>query len=131
MGTIFEVKMAHSRLLWIEVTPPPPSPPPPSPRAGNNPVTLVPAKIILDVYHICCLFSYLHRSHLIIRARFGSVSCRITMFGAMFTHETKTVRIVPDSFSYHMLMWSRDAPDCWSRAYRIHAEPYKHDPNPI
>ena len=43
----------------------------------------------------------------------------------------KTVQVVPDPFSYHLLMRSRIVPDCWSRAYRIHAEPYEHDPNPI
>ena len=44
----------------------------------------------------------------------------------------KTVRIEPDPlFSYHLLMRSRVAPDCWSRAYQIHAEPYKHKFNPI
>ena len=43
----------------------------------------------------------------------------------------KTVQIVPDPFSYHLLMWSRVVPDYCSRAYRIHAEPYKHNPNPI
>ena len=43
----------------------------------------------------------------------------------------KTVRVVPAPFSYHLLMRSRVVPDCWSRAYRIHAESYKHNPNPI
>ena len=43
----------------------------------------------------------------------------------------KTVRVVPDPFSYHLLMWSRVVPDCWSTAYRIHAASYKRNPNPI
>ena len=42
----------------------------------------------------------------------------------------KTVQIVPDPFSYHLLMRSRVVPNCRSRAYRIHAEPYKHSANP-
>ena len=41
------------------------------------------------------------------------------------------VRIVPDSFSYHLLMGNRVLTDCWSRAYRINEEPYKHSPNQI
>ena len=39
----------------------------------------------------------------------GAFSCRITMFN-------KTLRVLPDSFSYHLLMRSRIVLDCWSRA---------------
>ena len=67
-----------------------------------------------------------HWSNPIIKARFGSVSYRITMFTRV-----QMVQNVPDSFSYHLVMQSRVVPDCWSRTYRIHAEPYKHNPNPI
>ena len=43
----------------------------------------------------------------------------------------KTVPIVLDPFSYHLLMRSRVVPDFRGRAYRIDAEPYKRNPNPI
>ena len=40
------------------------------------------------------------------------------------------VRSVPDRFSYHLLMRSSVVIH-WNRAYRIHAEPYKQNPNLI
>ena len=43
----------------------------------------------------------------------------------------RMVVIVTDLFSYHLIMRSRVVPDSWRRTYRIHAEPYKHNPNPV
>ena len=103
-------------------------------KPGNGPVTLFRGKIIsLRLpYLLFCLCicqaidqPHLHWSHTIIKGRFGSVSYRITMFKC----ETKR----------YGLFWispadaepSRVVLECWSRAYRIHPEPYKRNPNPI
>ena len=43
----------------------------------------------------------------------------------------KTIKIVPDPYSCHLLMQSRVVPHCWSRGYRIHAEQYKQNSNLI
>ena len=66
---------------------------------------------------------HLQWNHPIIKARFGSVSHRIMMF----TRKTKRYLL----YRIFFLIRSRVVPDFWSRAYRIHAEPYKDNPNPI
>ena len=66
---------------------------------------------------------HLQQNHPIIKARFGSVSYRIMIF----TRKTKRYVL----YWIFFLMRIRVVPDFWSRAYRIHAEPYKDNPNPI
>ena len=64
---------------------------------------------------------HLYRGHPIIKVRFGSVRV-----GLRCLH----VKQNGTNCAGFIFVPPADA-DCWSRAYRIHAEPYKHNPNPI
>ena len=59
-----------------------------------------------------------NQSHTYIKISFGSVWYRITMF----THETNQHGLYRITFSCHLVRRNRVVPNCWSRAYRIHAE---------
>ena len=85
--------------------------------------------------HICCSLPLFAKQSInlicieaILLSKRGLGAFRV---GLRCLHWNKTVLIVPDPFSYHLLMRSRVVTDCWSRGYRIHTEPYKPNANPI
>ena len=105
-------------------------------KPGNSPVTLFRGKTFHYVCHICCflcLFAKQSVNLICIEAiRLSKLGLGAFRIGWRYLHvKKKTVRIVPGPFSCHLLMRSRVVPDCWNRAYWIHAEQYKNNRNPI
>ena len=112
----------------------------------NSPVTLFRAKIIslrlpylLFSLPICQAIDqpHLHWSHPVTKVMQGlgafciGLWCLHVKQGTDFTGFYRKGTDCTGFILHHLLMRSRIVPDCWSRAYRIHAEPYKHIPNTI